>query len=53
MLLGRATLYGVAAGGQQGAARALAILRDETDRVMTLLGCGSVAELNADHIMRM
>ena len=53
VLLGRATLYGVAAGGQQGAARALAILRDETDRVMTLLGCGSVAELNADHIMRM
>jgi (S)-mandelate dehydrogenase len=52
VLLGRATLYGVAAGGQQGAARALAILRDETDRVMTLLGCGSVAELNAGHIMR-
>lgn len=52
VLLGRATLYGVAAGGQAGAARALAILRDETDRVMTLLGCGSVAELNASHITR-
>ncbi|MES2979936.1 MAG: alpha-hydroxy acid oxidase [Pseudomonadota bacterium] len=45
VLLGRATLYGVAAGGEAGAARALAILRDETDRVMGLLGCASVAEL--------
>jgi (S)-mandelate dehydrogenase len=52
VLLGRATLYGVAAGGQPGVARALAILRDETDRVLTLLGCASVAELNPGHIMR-
>jgi len=52
VLLGRATLYGVAAGGEAGAARALAILRDETERVLTLLGCASVAELNPDHIMR-
>ncbi len=52
VLLGRATLYGVAAGGQAGAARALAILRDETDRVMTLMGCASVSELGADHVMR-
>ena len=52
MLLGRATLFGVAAGGQAGAARALAILRDETERVMTLMGCASVAELTPDHVMR-
>ena len=52
VLLGRATLFGVAAGGQAGAARALAILRDETERVMTLMGCASVAELTPDHVMR-
>jgi (S)-mandelate dehydrogenase len=52
VLLGRATLYGVAAGGQPGVARALAILRDEIDRVLTLLGCASVAELNPGHVMR-
>jgi (S)-mandelate dehydrogenase len=52
VLLGRATLFGVAAGGQAGAARALAILRDETDRVMTLMGCASIAELRPDHVMR-
>jgi isopentenyl diphosphate isomerase/L-lactate dehydrogenase-like FMN-dependent dehydrogenase len=43
--IGRATLYGIAAGGQPGAQRALAIFRDEIDRVMALLGCRSVAEL--------
>jgi len=45
VLLGRATLYGLAAGGQAGVGRALAILREETDRVMGLLGCTSVADL--------
>ena len=43
--IGRATLYGIAAGGQPGAQRALAIFREEIDRVMALLGCRSVAEL--------
>lgn len=52
LALARATLFGVAAGGQQGAAKALAILRDETDRVMTLMGCASAAELTPDRIMR-
>ncbi len=46
--IGRATLYGIAAGGQPGAQRALAIFRDEIDRVMALLGCRSVAELTPE-----
>lgn len=46
----RATLYGVAAGGQPGAAKALAILRDETDRTLGQLGCRALAELGPGHL---
>lgn len=38
VLTGRATLYGLAAGGQAGAARALAILSEEIRRTLALLG---------------
>jgi isopentenyl diphosphate isomerase/L-lactate dehydrogenase-like FMN-dependent dehydrogenase len=48
VLIGRATLYGVAAGGYAGAARAITLLREETDRVMALLGARSVAELGPE-----
>ncbi|MET1755720.1 alpha-hydroxy acid oxidase [Novosphingobium sp. RD2P27] len=40
---GRATLYGVAAGGEAGVARALTILRTEYDRSVRLLGSGELA----------
>ena len=46
VVLGRAPLYGVAAGGEAGAARALEIVRAEIDRTMALLGCASVGELS-------
>lgn len=45
VLLGRAPLFGLAAGGQAGAEHALAILRDELDLTMALLGCRTVADL--------
>jgi isopentenyl diphosphate isomerase/L-lactate dehydrogenase-like FMN-dependent dehydrogenase len=48
VLIGRATLYGTAAAGEAGAARAIAILREETDRVMALLGARDVASLNRE-----
>ena len=48
--IGRATLYGVAAGGEEGAARALAIFRDEIDRVLALIGCRSIAELTTEFL---
>ena len=48
--IGRATLYGVAAGGEPGAQRALTIFREEIDRVMGLLGCRSVAELGPEYL---
>jgi (S)-mandelate dehydrogenase len=46
--LGRAPVYGLGAGGQAGATRALQILRDEFDRTLALTGCRSVADLKAD-----
>lgn len=48
VMIGRATLYGIAAGGQPGAQRALTIFREEIDRVMALLGCRSVADLGPE-----
>jgi len=48
VMIGRATLYGIAAGGEPGARRALAIFREETDRVMALLGCRSVADVGPE-----
>ena len=50
VLLGRAPLYGVAAGGEVGVTRSLEILRQETDRVMGLLGVASVNELGPQHL---
>ena len=47
VMLGRATLYGVAAAGEPGASRALAILKDELIRTMQLCGARSVGEADA------
>lgn len=54
VLLGRATLYGLAAGGEAGVAKALAILREEVDRVLALIGARSVNanELTRSHLAR-
>jgi len=51
VLLGRATLYGTAAGGEAGAARAIGIFREEIDRVLALAGCRSIAELQRDCLL--
>jgi len=50
--LGRPTLYGLAAGGEAGATRALEILRAELDRTLALLGCRSIDELSPDRLHR-
>lgn len=47
VLLGRATLYGAVAGGQAGAERAIAILKDELTRTMQLCGARSIQEIEA------
>jgi len=48
VLIGRPTLYGTAAGGEAGATRAIDIFREEIDRVLALIGCRSLAELDRD-----
>jgi len=45
VLLGRGSAYGLAAGGECGVDRALAIFHADLVRSMTLLGCASVAQL--------
>jgi len=51
VLLGRAPVYGLAAGGRAGVARALEILSDEFDRTLALTGCRDVGGLTADLIV--
>ncbi len=51
VMVGRSTLYGVAAGGEAGAARALEIYRDEIHRVLALLGVNGVDELGPQYLL--
>ena len=48
--IGRPYLYGLAAGGQAGVAKALELLRAEIERDMALLGCRNIAEISSKHI---
>lgn len=48
VMVGRSTLYGVAAAGHAGATRALQIFREEIDRVMALNGCSSIAGIGPE-----
>ena len=49
-LVGRPYVYGLAAGGENGVHDVLRILRDEMNRNLLLMGCGSVAEINRSHL---
>jgi L-lactate dehydrogenase (cytochrome) len=49
--IGRPYLYGLAAGGEAGVAKALQLLQDEIERGMALLGCRNVAEIGRKHIV--
>jgi isopentenyl diphosphate isomerase/L-lactate dehydrogenase-like FMN-dependent dehydrogenase len=51
VMVGSATLYGLAAGGEAGVRRALEILMAELDRVLGQLGVCSVDELGP-HLLR-
>jgi isopentenyl diphosphate isomerase/L-lactate dehydrogenase-like FMN-dependent dehydrogenase len=51
VLIGRATLYGTAAGGEAGAARVLSLLEQEIDRALALLGCATISSLDPDHLV--
>jgi L-lactate dehydrogenase (cytochrome) len=47
---GRLYLYALAAAGQEGVERALAILQDEIERGMRLMGVTSIDQLTADRL---
>ncbi|MEA2245544.1 MAG: hypothetical protein QOH46_73, partial [Solirubrobacteraceae bacterium] len=49
-LAGRALVYGVGAGGQAGATRAVRILADELALALTLLGCPAARDLDASFL---
>ena len=48
--IGRAYLYGLMAGGQEGVERALTIMQSEMVRTMKLLGVNSLNELEPKHV---
>ncbi len=50
VMVGRATLYGLVAGGEAGVSRALSIFRDEIDRALALVGCRDLSELGRAHL---
>jgi len=50
VMVGRSTLYGVAAGGEEGAARALEIYRSEIHRNIALLGVNKLSELGPQYL---
>jgi L-lactate dehydrogenase (cytochrome) len=52
VLVGRPYLYGLAAAGADGVARAVEILHAELTRVLTLLGVASVSQLDGTHLRR-
>jgi len=52
VMLGRGYAYGMAAAGEPGIDRALEIFRADLLRTMKLLGCRSVAELDASYIQK-
>lgn len=48
--LGRYYLYALAAAGEKGVERAMALMVAEIERDMRLMGCSSIQQLNRDHI---
>lgn len=51
-MIGRAWLYGLAAGGESGVERALCILRDEIDVSLALLGCSDLSQVDRSILVK-
>lgn len=52
VLVGRPVMYALAAGGESGVARALAILREELDIALALLGARRPSEVTRERVVR-
>ena len=51
VLVGRATLYGVVAGGLEGVRLALRILKEEVDLTLALIGCPDFTEADGRYLV--
>jgi isopentenyl diphosphate isomerase/L-lactate dehydrogenase-like FMN-dependent dehydrogenase len=49
-MVGRPVLWGLAAGGEEGARRVLELLRDEIELALALCGCASPEAVTRDHL---
>ena len=52
VLVGRPALWGLAAGGREGVAAVLGLLRSELELTLGLCGCTSPADLGRSHVRR-
>jgi (S)-mandelate dehydrogenase len=52
VMVGRAPLWGLAAGGEAGVAHALKLLQEETHRVLGQIGCPSFDKLGPQFVKR-
>ena len=52
VLVGRPALWGLAAGGREGVAQVLGLLRQELELALALLGCTDPSELTRAHVRR-
>jgi isopentenyl diphosphate isomerase/L-lactate dehydrogenase-like FMN-dependent dehydrogenase len=50
VLIGRAMLWGLAVGGEEGVAHVLELFRSETELGLALLGCASPADVSRAHV---
>jgi isopentenyl diphosphate isomerase/L-lactate dehydrogenase-like FMN-dependent dehydrogenase len=50
VLVGRPVVYALAAGGEEGVAHVLQLLRDEVELGLRLLGCTSPADVKREHV---
>jgi isopentenyl diphosphate isomerase/L-lactate dehydrogenase-like FMN-dependent dehydrogenase len=48
VLVGRPIYWALAAGGQPGVERAIAILREELELTLPLLGCASISDIRRE-----
>jgi len=50
VMLGRATLYGLAAHGERGVDEVIDVLRTQLDATLVQLGCSSLDQLSSDYL---
>jgi isopentenyl diphosphate isomerase/L-lactate dehydrogenase-like FMN-dependent dehydrogenase len=52
VLAGRAPVWGLAAAGEEGARAVLALLREEVEIALALLGCRTPGDVTPEHVLR-